>query len=71
MFWPDNAQIAVTTSLMFGAGSQDQQKTLGPFPVAQRRRMMVVSLHDQIGTRPGAIRMFDRVFDHRRRKENV
>ena len=35
MFWPDNAQIAVTTSLMFEAGSQDPQKTFGPFPVAQ------------------------------------
>jgi hypothetical protein len=35
MFWPDNARIAVTTSLMFEAGSQDQQKTFGPFPVAQ------------------------------------
>ena len=35
MFWPDNARIAVTTSLMFEAGSQDQQRTLGPIPVAQ------------------------------------
>jgi hypothetical protein len=35
MFWPDNAQIAVTTSLMFEAGPQDTQKTFGPFPVAQ------------------------------------
>jgi peptidoglycan/xylan/chitin deacetylase (PgdA/CDA1 family) len=35
MFWPDNAQIAVTTSLMFEAGSQDPQKTFGPFPIAQ------------------------------------
>ena len=35
MFWPNNAQIAVTTSLMFEAGSQDLQKTLAPFPVAQ------------------------------------
>jgi len=35
MFWPDNAQIAVTTSLMFEAGSQDLHKTFGPFPVAQ------------------------------------
>ena len=35
MFWPDNAQIAVTTSLMFEAGSQDLQKTFGPFPIAQ------------------------------------
>jgi peptidoglycan/xylan/chitin deacetylase (PgdA/CDA1 family) len=35
MFWPNNAQIAVTTSLMFEAGSQDQQKPYGPFPVAQ------------------------------------
>jgi hypothetical protein len=38
---------------------------------AKRRRMMVVSLHDRIGTRPASIRMFDRVFDHMRRKENV
>ena len=35
MFWPDNAQIAVTTSLIFEAGLQDPQKTFGPFPVAQ------------------------------------
>jgi peptidoglycan/xylan/chitin deacetylase (PgdA/CDA1 family) len=35
MFWPDNAQIAVTTSLMFEAGSQDPHKTIGPIPVAQ------------------------------------
>jgi peptidoglycan/xylan/chitin deacetylase (PgdA/CDA1 family) len=35
MRWPDNARIAVETSLMFEAGSQDQQKTFGPFPVAQ------------------------------------
>jgi peptidoglycan/xylan/chitin deacetylase (PgdA/CDA1 family) len=35
MFWTNNAQIAVTTSLMFEAGSQDQQKPYGPFPVAQ------------------------------------
>jgi peptidoglycan/xylan/chitin deacetylase (PgdA/CDA1 family) len=35
MFWPDNARIAVTTSLMFEAGSQDQQRTVGPIPVAQ------------------------------------
>ena len=35
MFWPDNARIAVTTSLMFEAGSQDLQKTFGPFPIAQ------------------------------------
>jgi len=35
MFWPDSARIAVTTSLMFEAGSQDLRKTLGPFPVAQ------------------------------------
>jgi hypothetical protein len=32
MFWPDDVQIAVTTSLMFEAGSQDQRKTFGPFP---------------------------------------
>jgi peptidoglycan/xylan/chitin deacetylase (PgdA/CDA1 family) len=38
---------------------------------AKRRRMMVVSLHDRVGTRPAAIRVFDRVFDHMRRKENV
>jgi peptidoglycan/xylan/chitin deacetylase (PgdA/CDA1 family) len=38
---------------------------------AKRCRMMVVSLHDRIGTRPAAIRMFDRVFDHMRRKEGV
>ena len=36
MFWPDNAQIAVTTSLMFEAGSQDPQKTFGPFPVRRK-----------------------------------
>jgi peptidoglycan/xylan/chitin deacetylase (PgdA/CDA1 family) len=35
MFWPNDAQIAVTTSLMFEAGSQDLNKTLVPFPVAQ------------------------------------
>jgi hypothetical protein len=35
MFWPNGARIAVTTSLMFEAGSQDLQKTFGPFPVAQ------------------------------------
>jgi peptidoglycan/xylan/chitin deacetylase (PgdA/CDA1 family) len=35
MFWPNDARIAVTTSLMFEAGSQDHQKTFGPFPVAQ------------------------------------
>ena len=34
-------------------------------------RMMVVSLHDWVGTRPAAIRVFDRVFDHMRRKDNV
>jgi len=33
--------------------------------------MMVVSLHDRVGKRPAAIRVFDRVFDHMRRKENV
>jgi peptidoglycan/xylan/chitin deacetylase (PgdA/CDA1 family) len=38
---------------------------------AKRRRMLVVSLRDWIGTRPAAIRMFDRVFDHMRRKEGV
>jgi peptidoglycan/xylan/chitin deacetylase (PgdA/CDA1 family) len=35
MFWPDSARIAVTTSLMFEAGSQDLRKTLGPFPTTQ------------------------------------
>jgi hypothetical protein len=34
MFWPDRPRSAVTTSLMFEAGSQDLQKTFGPFPVA-------------------------------------
>jgi peptidoglycan/xylan/chitin deacetylase (PgdA/CDA1 family) len=38
---------------------------------ARRRRMMVVSLHDRSGTRPAAIRVFDRVFDHMRRKKSV
>jgi hypothetical protein len=38
---------------------------------AKRRRMMVVSLHDRIGTRPASIRMFDRVFEHMRRKKDV
>jgi len=35
VFWPNNARIAVTISLMFEAGSQDLRKALGPFPVAQ------------------------------------
>jgi hypothetical protein len=33
-FYRANAQIAVSTSLMFEAGSQDPKKTLGPLPVA-------------------------------------
>jgi hypothetical protein len=35
MFWPNRPRIAVTTSLMLEAGSQDLQKTFGLFPVAQ------------------------------------
>jgi peptidoglycan/xylan/chitin deacetylase (PgdA/CDA1 family) len=38
---------------------------------ASRRRMMVVSLHDRVGTRPASIRMFDRVFGHIRRRDDV
>jgi peptidoglycan/xylan/chitin deacetylase (PgdA/CDA1 family) len=38
---------------------------------AKRPRMMVVSLHHRIGTRPASVRMFDRVFDHIRRKKDV
>jgi hypothetical protein len=33
--------------------------------------MMVVTLHDRIGTRPASIRMFDRVLDHMQRKKDV
>ena len=35
MFWPNGARIAVATSLMFEAGSQDLRKALGPIPVQQ------------------------------------
>jgi hypothetical protein len=36
-----------------------------------RRQMMVVSLHDRIGTHPASVRMFDRVFDRMHRKDDV
>jgi hypothetical protein len=95
--WPNGARIAVSTSLMFEAGSQDLRHELGPFPIPQagdlpvndlhnllqiyslaqfellitsefdqlyadaqgRRRMMIVSLHDRLGTRPATINMHD------------
>jgi len=36
-----------------------------------RRRMMIVSLHDRLGTRPATINMYERVFDHFRSKPGV
>jgi hypothetical protein len=36
-----------------------------------RRRMMIVSLHDRLGTRPATINMYDRIFDRLRKKPGV
>ena len=45
----------------------DQLYSEGP----RRRRMMTVSLHDRIGTRPASITMYDRVFDYMRSRDGM